>query len=137
MQISLGQMCGKHILTGAGYCQREGQHYWESYAAGWFVLDGIKYIAYADPSDGYRSCMDELVACEPQSKDHLFEGVEVLCKMNYSGKECLHSVILEIYDANNHEIILSVGTDNTDDYYPQFVFEYIPENMACNKELLN
>lgn len=39
------------------------------------------------------------------------------------------------YDADgniNGQIVLTLGTENTDDYYPSFVCDWQPENLADN-----
>lgn len=133
-EVKLQELTGVHVLTGVGYTGKYGAT-WDSYAAGWFVLDGKKYIAYENPSDGYRSCMDHLEVTTATAKDNLFPGVEVLCRMcTENVADWYNCDILEILDVKNGEKILSVGTANKDDYYPWFVFVYIPENMACNAD---
>jgi hypothetical protein len=40
--------------------------------------------------------------------------------------------ILDLIDVVTGKVVLSVGTGNTDDYYPYWVAEFTPENMGAN-----
>ena len=41
--------------------------------------------------------------------------------------------VLELLDCKTGKTVLEVGTENTGDYYPCFVANWSPENMACNQ----
>jgi hypothetical protein len=45
--------------------------------------------------------------------------------------------ILCFTDVLSNEVILKIGTGNTNDYYPYCVMEYTPENMYCNRGVLS
>lgn len=96
-----------------------------------FRLDGKVYTGIEDPSDGYRSSMEKLFASFDEMKN-VFPPVKVLARIRteyeYGGK----SEVLQLLDVKNGKVILEVGTDNEDDYYPSFVSSWKPENMAVN-----
>lgn len=89
-----------------------------------FTLDRKTYHAEEDPSDGYRSyCEDFTVDDEPLRK--LFE-----CEVKL---ECHLEDVLEFVDVKTNKVVLEVGTDYSDDYYPYCVQRFDPRNMAVNQ----
>ena len=109
----LEDLVGTHELSGVGRNIIECDA--NSFS---FILDGITFTAIEDPEDGYRSTMKELfIGGEIKNT---FKPVEVECilhdktlRMNYKDK-----------------LVLEVGTDNYDDYYPVFVNHWNPENIG-------
>lgn len=95
-----------------------------------FRLNGKVYVALEDPDDGYRSAMEKLFVLEGEMKN-VFPPVKVSARHRKSRYE--DSDILEFVDVANEKVILAVGTDNTCDYYPCFVAEWSPQNMAQNR----
>lgn len=89
-----------------------------------FKLDGTIYSAVEDPDDGYRSCLEGLYVSDDVHVDEFTPHVVV-------GK-VVDDVILELYDIVTNKVVLKVGTDNSDNYYPSFVAEWNPENLAEN-----
>lgn len=91
-----------------------------------FKIDGKTYTATEDENDGYRSCMAMLeITNKPLSNK--FPVHEVLGSFyGYS------NMILEFRDVITGGIVLRVGTNNADDYYPCFVHEFNPQNLAMN-----
>jgi hypothetical protein len=120
--LTLNELCGKHTLQGVEY-RNDG--YSDILL---FKLDGITYKATEDPEDGYRSHMEELEVVE-QPPRYAFE-TEVVCSM----REARDAEILEMRDTQNGKTILRIGTENTWDYYPYCVMEWMPQNMSCNQE---
>lgn len=96
-----------------------------------FTLDGVTYMAVENPDDRYRSYLEELQIVEEPCKTKL-PDIRVVCLMAY--ERLPDSEVLDFYDANNSKQILSIGTENTDDYYPYCVIEYSPENMSINEK---
>ena len=92
-----------------------------------FILDGITYTAIEDPEDGYRSSMSEIRQTS-HVVNNTFEPQRVFCMMKAKPQR----EILECYDAYTGKIVLSVGTNWVDAWYPYFVYEFTPENMAIN-----
>jgi len=95
-----------------------------------FRLDGKVYTAVEDPSDGYRSSMEKIFVSD-DAMNNVFSPVKVVGRINDKG-EYHSNDTLELIDVANGKTILRVGTDNSDDYYPWFVAEWTPGNMAVN-----
>lgn len=91
---------------------------------------GKIYVAVEDPEDGYRSCMKSLTVDTEPIKNS-FAGVRVLVRQAPS-QEFSNDDILEMIDLANGKTVLTVGTDNFDDYSPGFVANWTPENLAVN-----
>jgi hypothetical protein len=95
-----------------------------------FVLDGKTYVAVQDPGDGYRSSMEKFFVSDDMVSN-AFQATEVMATKRGSPDSYTVNDTLELYDIANWKLVLSVGTDNTDDY-PQWVGEWIPENLHLN-----
>lgn len=96
-----------------------------------FRLDGVVYVALEDPDDGYRSYLRRLIVCEQPMKN-----VSPPCDVvgvYAEGMDDRVSDIVNFIDVVTGQVVLGVGTDNTDDYYPYCVMYWKPENMAINK----
>ena len=135
MSIELESLVGEHELSGVDYIQSEefptpwGSTYHGSVCR--FVLDGKVYTAREDDNDGYRSAMEDLT--EGGEVKNAFPPQRVLCSMRTEGKYGSTDHVLVMRDVVTGKEVLEVGTDNTDDYYPSFVANFRPENMACNQ----
>lgn len=134
MPIELKDLCGKHILSGIEVGEKGFENCWgevqeRSYIK--FTLDGIHYLAVEDPDDGYRSYMEDLHITDDPCEIPL-PDVEVVCYMMEDDK-WQHVNVLVFIDAVNGKEILSIGTENYDDYYPYCVLHYTPGNMSCNE----
>ncbi len=134
----LSDLVGVHTMTGIETGTVKRENWWDgedicNYVK--FRLDGVTYMAVEDPNDGYRSCCRELEIVDEECKTKL-PDILVECKMrddfhdNIFGTE--KNDILEFYDTNNKQMFMAVGTGNTNDYYPYFAFEYMPEVLSCN-----
>ena len=131
--MKLKDLCGTHIFSGVelGKTEYESFGYVEQTNYVKFTLDGTHYYAIENPSDGYRSYMEEMQISE-NSPEIKIPFVEVLCRMRDSNIYETNEV-LDFIDLKNGKKIFSVGTANTDDYYPYVVFEYHPENIHYNE----
>lgn len=137
--MNLLDLVGIHIMTGieTGTVKIKGQWYSKdncNYVK--FKLDGVTYMAVEDPDDGYRSCCRDLEIVNEECKISL-PNILVECKMRDDFHDSIlgteENDILEFYDVGNNQMFMAVGTGNTNDYYPYFVFEYTPETLCCNK----
>lgn len=136
----LQDLVGLNWLSGVEY-----DHWETDRSAIYFRLNGITYVAMEDDNDGYRSAMEEIKIADPiiyeiseavirtESKQikNRFEPVQVMCVMRLDWRDSYD--ILDCYDVITGKLVLSVGTDSTDDYYPSFVSSFYPENMVINQ----
>lgn len=94
------------------------------------------FEAIEDESDGYRSCLgafEERTAEEIKARNLFFSlspfavvtGRLVDEERAYGGVGYGKVDFLELVDDNGH-VWLTAGTENTEDYYPGFVFTYSP-----------
>lgn len=128
--MELKDFVGKHQFSGVDYA--EDGH--DGAINIIFCIDGVTYLAQEDLDDGYRSYMDELKVSEKPCKN-TFEPQEVICEHVNKSESWLgeDSDILLIKNAKTGELILKIGTEDVNDYYPSCVMEYHPENMQCNE----
>jgi hypothetical protein len=132
--VDLETLVGEHELSGVDgdrimvkdWCDRE-----EPCEVLRFVLDGKTYEAVEDPSDGYRSDMAYFRTTDTPIKN-MFAPVKVIGRYRTKGEYSGTDAVLELIDAANGKLILEVGASNVDDYYPSFVANWIPGDMAVN-----
>lgn len=96
-----------------------------------FQLNNTNITIFEDPDDGYRSHAGELITTEGYvpSVGHIPEWIHEKVICTYCGN-C--EDILEVRSVVTGGILLRVGTENTDDYYPWFVAQWSPENLSKN-----
>ena len=99
-----------------------------------FRLDGVVYCAEEDPDDGYRSLLRRLGRQDTNEITNVFSpGCQVIARLRpeYDSK------VLDLLNQYTKTMVLRVGTDYTDDYYPQCILSWCPEEMHANsKEVL-
>ena len=129
--VELDALVGEHMLdavdTYTDKFNMYGDHF-EAALAIKFCLGGTVYIAIEDPADGYRSMMKE-VAVATNTKDrkvtNIFPACKVLAKKKADNYQ--HNDTLEFIDVVTGKVVLEVGTDNLQDYYPNFVLGFFPK----------
>jgi hypothetical protein len=133
--VELKDLIGLHTLSAveSGYVKDNGNDEYRgmkdcNYLS--FVLDGKKYTAIEDPEDGYRSSMDRLVVDRGKLKNILPDTkvLAVFSRDRYSESDRL----LWFYAVDNGKLVMEVGTDSYDSYYPTFVGNFNPENLPAN-----
>lgn len=133
--MELAGLVGEHKLSGVDMSNESVKREWgddfEQCEIIRFRLDDVIYMAIEDPSDGYRSSMREIKVSDGEMKN-VFAPVKVLCRIRTKGEYGGTDDTLEIIDMENGLVILEVGTDNCDDYYPMWVGAWHPERMAVN-----
>ncbi len=132
--MDLSDLVGAHQLSGVEIGQVPIANIWSDDPECGFVkftLDGVHYIAVEDPDDGYRSRCRELVVSD-EAPRYSFPPQEMRCYMKDYNEYGERADVLVMQDTTTGEIVLEVGTENYDDYYPCCHFEYHPEGMACN-----
>jgi hypothetical protein len=90
-----------------------------------FVLNGITYKAIEDPDDGYRSTCGVL-EMSYDKVPNMFNPHKVYVRMNE------HEDIMEIIDLVTNQVVLELGTDHSDSYYPFCVMRWNPLGLADN-----
>ena len=98
-----------------------------------FRLDGKVYAAIEDPSDGYRSSMRDLSVSDSATMKNVFQPVKVVGRHRTKGEYGGEDDVLELIDVKTGQVVLEVGTDQVDDYYPGYVASFHPEAMAINQ----
>ena len=132
--MELKDLVGLHKLSGVDRIHKSIEDVWgmdfEDCQVCRFVLDGETYSVIEDPDDGYRSSMREIKK-DSDTVNNIFTPQDVLCIYHESSNagDC---DILELRSTKTGKLVLRVGTDNTNDYYPWFANEWIPENMDIN-----
>tara|TARA_A200000159_G_C7117381_1_gene253295 strand:+ start:66 stop:521 length:456 start_codon:yes stop_codon:yes gene_type:complete len=96
-----------------------------------FKIDGIIFKVLEDPNDGYRSMLgvieygkqsDSIFFRQPVGKVRI-ESYEGESRDSYNSG-CQGYRLVDIEDGH---VWLEFGTDNTDDYYPYFIFRHMPK----------
>lgn len=132
--MELKGLVGEHVLDAVDFSSEQVKtwgNYFENCQVMRFRLDGNIYVAIEDPEDGYRSCMRDLAIAEDELMKNVFVPTKVIGR--YKDRVFYNeSDILELVDVGTGKVVLEVGTDYTDDYYPSFVASFLPENMTCN-----
>ena len=134
--MELKDLVGKHVLDAVDFETIQVKTWGDQFESAnciRFRLDGVVYIAVEDPDDGYRSCLGELKVAKGVAMTNVFPKVRVVGKHRTVGKYNGKDDILELVDSKTGEVILEVGTDDIDDYYPGFVSHFRPEAMSVNK----
>jgi hypothetical protein len=133
--VELKDLVGEHVLDAVDFSNEQVRTWGDNFEDAQvirFRLDGICYIATEDPDDGYRSSMQDIVIAEVASMANTFPPVRVVCRHRTEGRYSNEDDILEFIDMETGKVVLEVGTDNSDDYYPSFVACFKPENMHIN-----
>ena len=127
--MTLQELTGPHTLDAVDYYTFTERG--DDCGAIRFRLDGISYAAVEDPEDGWRSSMKDLmVVDEPML--NVFPPTDVVCAYR-SRSEYGECDLLDFVAVANGKVVLTVGTDNTDDWYPFYVGQWQPENLPHNE----
>lgn len=133
---SFEKLVGEHVLDGVDTYVERVKKTWSDYEEDAnvirFRLDGTVYVAFEDPSDGYRSSMEKLIVSPSSEMTNVFPAIRVLARMKERGPYGAEHDTLQLLDMATGKVVMEVGTDNSDDYYPSFVSSFFPENMATN-----
>jgi len=133
--MELKELVGEHMLDAVDFSDEQVKTWGDQFEACQvmrFRLDGKVYVAVEDPSDGYRSCMNDLAVADDATMKNTFSPVKVIGRHREEGKYDNADDVLELIDAGTGKLALEVGTNNTDDYYPCFVAAFHPEALTPN-----
>lgn len=133
--MSWDELCGERTLNAI---RTDVRHPFSADASGVAMdLGDITVFVFEDPCDDYRSCSNEPMIVKQAlysfgvSPDYI--RVPVLITRWTQSERGGEADGLEFTDRRNGKLILRVGTDNSDDYYPSFVCEWQPANIAENE----
>ena len=134
MSLELKDLVGEHQLDAVDYgdgaaCHLgNGQEYSQVLR---FRLDGQVYVVTEDPEDGYRSSMLSISRGNWKMRN-VFPACRCIGRYRSGSETWGPAEILELIDSGTGKLILEVGTDNNEDYYPSFVAAFHPEALAIN-----
>jgi hypothetical protein len=98
-----------------------------------FKLDDIIFRVLEDPNDGYRSCLGVIEYGEQSNSIFFRTSVAKVRIETYSDldRDAYNSACqgYRLVDVDDGHIWLEFGTDNTDDYYPYFIFRHMPKEV--------
>lgn len=134
--VELESLVGEHVLDACDLFADDIKDTWgDSFTHCELIrfrLDGKVYTGIEDPDDGCRSSLRGLYVSDDAVRN-AFPPVRVLGRMK-GGENSYVNDTLQLIDLVTGKIVLEVGTDNTDDYYPWFVGAFFPDCMATNQE---
>jgi len=133
--MELQDLVGSHVLDAVDFSTEQVKEWdgeLEDCNAVRFRLDGKCYVAIEDPDDGYRSSMRELIVIENTEMKNIFTPLKVVGKYRTCGHYGENDDILELVDAVTDKVVLEVGTEDINSYYPAFISSFHPEAMAHN-----
>lgn len=109
------------------YIKEEGMMLFYGVSGNEFKLNDKVFEAVEDPDDGYRSYMESV---EIRDSKGIFLGIPLgVVKVEQVTTTEYHDSFggYQLVDVFTGHVWLTFGTDNWDDYYPTFVFEYTPD----------
>lgn len=137
--MELKELIGEHMLDAVDFSHEQMKIWGERFEdcqVMRFRLNGKVYVAVEDPDDGYRSHMNDITVSEDATMKNAFEPVSVIGRHREKGIYGYVDDVLELIDVVTGQIVLEVGTENTNDYYPYFVASFHPEAMMHNAEVI-
>jgi len=128
----LEDLVGEHVLNHTPLT--DVRHPFDADASGIaFTLDDNTYFVFEDDNDGYRSAAGPLLGYAGALYELGGHGGEY-CKIAVVGTWRTKGLgtydygaaVLELRDAVTGDLLLEVGTENVDDYYPSFIARWTP-----------
>lgn len=124
-KVTFEQLHGRHLLCGVDADPSTGGP-----ASFLFALGGKTFAVLEDESDGYRSSLQDIL-CVASRVRTVFPPVWVWVS---SHPDSYRDTLLFKVDSTG-EVVLEIGTNEADDYYPSFVCDWRPENLPANAHL--
>ncbi len=129
--MELKDLIGGHKLSGVDVTSEGFNLYGRDGDAVRFILDGKTYKAIEDPDDGYRSYLKELEVTDEKVTTN-FPPQSVVGIMKSAG--LYDSDVIQFVDSVTGKVVLEVGTEDVNDYYPCAIIRWSPENLAINSK---
>lgn len=136
METQLESLRGAHILSGVAFGGRTIKNWFdrnETVTTMFFILDGKVYAAQEDPDDGYRSYLGALTVDSDKTEFRKAGGIEFSGVAVYANWDKDNDVMV-FTDTVSGRIVLEVGTNHEDNYYPYCVSNWYPQNLSLNHE---
>ena len=133
--MELKALVGEHLLDAVDFSNVQVKTWGDQFEPCQvirFRLDGMVYIAVEDPEDGYRSHMKDLTVSAYATMENVFAPVKVVGRHREQGRCGDNDDVLELIAADTGKVVLEVGTENSDDYYPLFVAAFYPGTLALS-----
>lgn len=139
--MTIDDLVGIHTIDARGEYIRDANpdSYSENSLVILYRIDGKLYAFQEDTNDDYRSMLEEVrEANERDLEIPLAEFAPIVC--NFMIRD-LHQFggtdhVLYAVDERTDLLVLEIGTENTDDYYPSFVASWTPEGVPLPEWLL-
>jgi len=129
--MQLDDFLGVHILTGVDFAiEKATEEYYEDANNMAFEMDDKVYLVREDPDDGYRSSMKDI-----EEVDIKVVNQFPPCKVEGVRREDVEyqkNDVIDFYDLITGQVVMSIGTENTDDYYPCYIAYFDPTAMKIN-----
>lgn len=138
--VSLEFFLGDHVLEGCETTNLSLDE--ESVNAMVFRVDGQNYIAVEDFDDGYRSLLRDVfkVGEDEIILENKFEACEVVGRWKQADKDKRKwggwITVIELVDAHTGEVVIELGTESWDEYYPVCLMSFHPQAMWVNRKRL-
>lgn len=100
-------------------------------AGNFFRLNDMVFEAVEDPDDGYRSALDTIRVANSDNLIFLKLPLAEVKICEASATQTFDGY--EIFDVETNHIWLTVGTQDANDYYPMFTFNYSPDTTLDMK----
>jgi hypothetical protein len=112
----------------------------------YFMWQGEIYRAQEDPNDGYRSSLGPFHVLSKVMPYDVWDPSE-RCMIRYR-QEVEHDAddhwrspekcdLIEFVSVITEKVVLTIGTTNTDDYYPSCVLHFDPRNLSHNQPTID
>lgn len=92
-------------------------------------LGGTVYRVSEDPDDGYRSSADGPKIVTDHVMVNRFRYSVMVTAEHRDKDRWGASDVLVLRSQRTNEVVLEIGTDNIDDYYPSYVCNWSPEYL--------
>ena len=130
--MQLDDFLGRHVLTGVDFgVEKATEEYYKDANNMAFEMDGKVYLVREDPSDGYRSSMKDIEEVDIKVVNQ-FPPCKVKGRRRKNSEYGEKNDVIDFYDVVTGLVVLAIGTENIDDYYPSYVAYFDPRNMKIN-----
>ena len=130
--MQLDDFLGRHVLTGVDFgVEKATEEYYQDANTMAFEMDGKVYLVREDPDDGYRSSMKDIEEVDIKVVNQ-FPPCKVEGRRRKNSEYGEKNDVIDFYDIVTGLVVLAIGTENIDDYYPSYVAYFDPRNMKIN-----